>query len=120
MIQNIKVTGTAASRFSVAFSVSSRQRKTNGLITKIMDVWPKGLTFGNHAAISRSNLIAVFEGDMQAPIPVSRRDFMWLSGLAAGATGLVLATIGRAAGTLATARDMDTVLVQLLEGTSGS
>ena len=53
---------------------------------------------------------------MQAPIPVSRREFMRLSGLAAGAAGLALATIGRAADPLVTGRDRDTVLVQLLEG----
>jgi carbonic anhydrase len=53
---------------------------------------------------------------MQAPIPVSRREFMRLSGLVAGATGLALATIGRAADPLVTGRDRDTVLVQLLEG----
>ena len=53
---------------------------------------------------------------MQAPIPVSRREFMRLSGLAAGAAGLALSTIGRAADPLATGRDTDTVLVQLLEG----
>ena len=53
---------------------------------------------------------------MRIPIPMSRREFMWLSGLAAGAAGLALSTIGRAADPLATGRDTDGVLVQLLEG----
>ena len=53
---------------------------------------------------------------MQAPISVSRREFMRLSGLAAGAAGLALATIGRAAEPLTTGRDRNTVLDQLLEG----
>jgi carbonic anhydrase len=53
---------------------------------------------------------------MQAPRPMSRREFMQLSGLAAGAAGLALSTIGRAADPLATGRDTDAVLVQLLEG----
>jgi len=46
----------------------------------------------------------------------SRREFMQLSGLAAGAASLALSTIGRAADPLATGRDTDAVLVQLLEG----
>jgi carbonic anhydrase len=53
---------------------------------------------------------------MRAPIQVSRREFMRLSGLAVGAAGLALSTIGRAADPLATGRDTDPVLVQLLEG----
>jgi carbonic anhydrase len=53
---------------------------------------------------------------MRAPIQVSRREFMRLSGLAAGAAGLALSTIGRAADPLATGRNTDAVLVQLLEG----
>jgi len=53
---------------------------------------------------------------MQAPRPVSRREFMWLSGLAAGSAGLALSTIGRAADPLVTGRDTDAVLAQLFEG----
>ena len=53
---------------------------------------------------------------MQAPIPVSRREFIKLSGLAAGAAGLAISTIGRAADPLPTGRDTDAMLVQLLEG----
>src|SRR5688572_8515220 len=53
---------------------------------------------------------------MQAPIQVSRREFMRLSGLAVGTAGLALSTIGRAADSLATGRETDAVLAQLLEG----
>jgi hypothetical protein len=47
---------------------------------------------------------------MQAPIPVSCREFMRLSGLAAGAAsaaGLALSTIGRAADPLPRGRDAE-------------
>jgi carbonic anhydrase len=53
---------------------------------------------------------------MQSPIPMSRREFMRLSGLAAGVASLGLATIGRAGDPLGTERDRDALLVQLLEG----
>jgi carbonic anhydrase len=53
---------------------------------------------------------------MQVPKPVSRREFIWLSGLAAGAAGLALPTMGRAADPPRGGRDADTVLTQLLEG----
>src|SRR5689334_10233158 len=53
---------------------------------------------------------------MQVQKPVSRREFMRLSGLAAGAAGLALSTIGRAAAPPRGGRDADTVLTQLLEG----
>lgn len=53
---------------------------------------------------------------MQVPKPVSRREFMRLSGLAVGATGLALSTMGRAADLPTGGRDADTVLAQLLEG----
>jgi carbonic anhydrase len=53
---------------------------------------------------------------MQVPKPVSRREFIWLSGLAAGAAGLALSTMGRAADPPRGGRDADTVLPQLLEG----
>ena len=53
---------------------------------------------------------------MQSPIPMSRREFMRLSGLAAGVASLGLPTIGRASDPLATGRDTDALLVQLLEG----
>ncbi len=53
---------------------------------------------------------------MQVQKPVSRREFMRLSGLAAGAAGLALSTIGRAAAPPRGERDADTVLTQLLEG----
>jgi carbonic anhydrase len=47
---------------------------------------------------------------------VSRREFLWLSGLAAGAAGLALSTTGRAANPSATGPDADSVLAQLFEG----
>ena len=56
---------------------------------------------------------------MQVPKPVSRREFLRLSGLAAGAAGLALSTLsttGRAADLPRGGRDADTVLTQLLEG----
>lgn len=53
---------------------------------------------------------------MQVPKPVSRREFMRLSGLAVGAAGLALSTMGRAADPPREGRDADTVLTQLLEG----
>lgn len=53
---------------------------------------------------------------MQVPKPVSRREFLRLSGLAAGAAGLALSTTGRAANPPTGGRDGDTVLTQLLEG----
>src|SRR5437868_15069267 len=53
---------------------------------------------------------------MQVPRSLSRREFMWLSGLAAGSSGLALSTIGRAADPLVTGRDTDAVLDQLFEG----
>lgn len=53
---------------------------------------------------------------MQVPKPVSRREFMRLSGLAAGATGLALSTMGRAADLPTGGWDADTVLAQLFEG----
>ncbi len=53
---------------------------------------------------------------MRVPKQVSRREFLRLSGLAAGAAGLALSTTGRAADLPATGRDTDAVLAQLLEG----
>lgn len=53
---------------------------------------------------------------MQGPKPVSRRQFMWLSGLVAGAAGLAISPMGRAADPPRGGRDADTVLTQLLEG----
>ncbi len=53
---------------------------------------------------------------MQGPKPVSRRDFMRLSGLAFGTAGFALSTIGRAADLPTGGRDADVVLTQLLEG----
>lgn len=56
---------------------------------------------------------------MHVPKPVSRREFMRFSGLAAGAAGLALSTLptmGRAADPSTAGRDADTVLAQLLEG----
>ena len=53
---------------------------------------------------------------MRNPKQVSRREFMRLSGLAVGAAGLALSTIGRAADPLATGRDTDGVFARLLEG----
>jgi len=53
---------------------------------------------------------------MQAPKSVSRREFIRLSGLAAGAAGLAISTIGRAADLPTGGRDADTVLAQLLDG----
>jgi carbonic anhydrase len=46
----------------------------------------------------------------------SRREFVRLSGLAAGAAGLALSSTGGVAGQGATARDPDAVLARLLEG----
>src|SRR6478735_6091752 len=57
---------------------------------------------------------------MQVQKPVSRREFMRLSGLAAGAAGLALSTIGRAAAPPRGRRDADTVLTQLLKGNKRS
>ena len=53
---------------------------------------------------------------MQVPRPVSRREFMRLSGVAVGAVGLALSSMGRAADLPGEGRDADTVLTQLLEG----
>ncbi|MDI3464018.1 MAG: Carbonic anhydrase, beta class [Nitrospira sp.] len=56
---------------------------------------------------------------MQSPKPMSRREFLRLSGLAAGAAGITLSTlstIGRAADLSMGGRDGDVVLTQLLEG----
>ncbi len=53
---------------------------------------------------------------MQGPKPMSRREFMRLSGLAFGAAGFAFSTIGRAADLPVRGRDADTVLTQLLEG----
>lgn len=53
---------------------------------------------------------------MQGPKSISRREFMWLSGLAAGAAGLAISTIGRAADPPIGRRDADAVLAQLIEG----
>jgi carbonic anhydrase len=47
---------------------------------------------------------------------VSRREFVRLSGLAAGAAGLALPTTGQAADTEPANRDADAVLARLLEG----
>jgi len=46
----------------------------------------------------------------------SRREFVRLAGLAAGATGLAIASTGRAAGQPASDREPDAVLARLLEG----
>ncbi len=53
---------------------------------------------------------------MQIPKPMSRREFMRFSGLAAVLAGLALSTRGRAADLSSGGRDADTVLTQLLEG----
>lgn len=53
---------------------------------------------------------------MHVPKPMPRREFMRLSGLAAGAAGLAPSTIGRAAAQPTGGRDADTVLAQLIEG----
>lgn len=53
---------------------------------------------------------------MQIPKPVSRREFIRLSGIAAGAAGLAISTMGRAADPPTRGRDADMVLTQLLEG----
>ena len=53
---------------------------------------------------------------MHVPKPVSRREFIRLSGLAVGATGLALSTMGRAADPTTEGRDAGAVLAQLLEG----
>ena len=53
---------------------------------------------------------------MRSPYRSSRRDFVRLTGLAVGATGLTLPLTGRAAAQPATARDPDAVLARLLEG----
>ena len=56
---------------------------------------------------------------MQVPKPVSRREFLRLSGLAAGTAGIALSTlstIGRAADLPMEGKDADAVLAQLLEG----
>ncbi|MDF0673533.1 MAG: carbonic anhydrase [Nitrospira sp.] len=53
---------------------------------------------------------------MQIPKSVSRREFIRLSGLAAGAAGLAISTMGRAADPPRGGRDADMVLTQLLEG----
>ncbi len=53
---------------------------------------------------------------MQGPKPMSRREFIRLSGLAAGAAGFAFSTIGRAADLPTGDRDADAVLAQLLEG----
>ena len=53
---------------------------------------------------------------MRVPKRVSRREFMRLAGMAAGAAGLALSTIGRAADPLAKGGETDAVLVKLLDG----
>ena len=53
---------------------------------------------------------------MRFPKPVSRRQFVKLSGLTVGTASLTLATPGRAADKPAPNRDPDAVLAQLLEG----
>ena len=53
---------------------------------------------------------------MQGPKPMSRREFMRLSGLAFGAAGFAFSTIGRAADLSRGGRDADAVLAQLLDG----
>ena len=53
---------------------------------------------------------------MHVPKPVSRREFIRLSGLAVGATGLALSTMGRAADLPTGGEDAGAVLAQLLEG----
>ncbi len=50
---------------------------------------------------------------MRSPYPPSRRDFLRLTGLAAGAAGLTISSTGRAA---QGARDPDAALARLLEG----
>ena len=53
---------------------------------------------------------------MRVPKHLSRREFVRLSGLAAGAAGLALPATGRAAETAATPRDPGAVLAELLAG----
>jgi carbonic anhydrase len=53
---------------------------------------------------------------MRASTPVTRRDFVRLSGLVAGAAGLALPRPGRAADPPPADRDPDAVLARLLEG----
>ena len=53
---------------------------------------------------------------MRSPYRSSRREFVRLTGLAAGAAGLALPLHGRASSQPAAARDPDSVLARLLEG----
>jgi carbonic anhydrase len=53
---------------------------------------------------------------MRSPAQSSRREFMRLSGLAAGAVGPALASAGVAVGRAAAGRDADAVLARLIEG----
>jgi carbonic anhydrase len=53
---------------------------------------------------------------MRSPYRSSRREFVRLTGLAAGAAGLALPLHGRASSQPAAARDPDAVLARLLEG----
>src|SRR5262245_20356514 len=53
---------------------------------------------------------------MRVPKHVSRREFVRLSGLAAGAAGLAVPATGRGADTEPVKRDPDSVLARLLEG----
>ena len=53
---------------------------------------------------------------MTPPFHLCRRDFVRISGLAAGAAGLTMPTAGRAANQADTARNPDAVLARLLEG----
>ncbi len=53
---------------------------------------------------------------MRVSKQISRREFMRLSALAAGAASLALSATGRAADLPATGRDADSVLAQLFEG----
>lgn len=53
---------------------------------------------------------------MRSPIQPTRRDFVRLSGLAAGAAGLVLSSTGSAVGRPTAGPDPDAVLARLIEG----
>lgn len=56
---------------------------------------------------------------MHVPKPVSRREFLRLSGLAAGLALSTLPTMGRAADPSTAGRDADTVLAHCLRATTG-
>src|SRR5438034_5800315 len=64
----------------------------------------------------RTHLLFLKENIMRFPSPLSRREFVHLSGLAIGTASLTLPTTGLATDKPAAKRDADAVLAQLLEG----